>query len=207
MSEVDDDAKLNEKMIKAISGGDKLNLRSICKTDTTIIPTATLWGAFNVEPIFKVEKAMINRIVNFPFHANFETDVNFENKLLSMKDYIFSFIMTNGIINHKVEPSEEMMIKKRNYIADNITDYLKDYIHINIKHVAESTNKRSNWCIKRDDFRRSYNDWCISMKYKLDTSNSASFTKKITALGIKNYESNSILWYINIQFGKEDEDL
>jgi len=156
MSEIDDTAKLNEKMIKAISGGDKLNLRGICKTDKTIIPTATLWGAFNIEPEFNVEKAMINRIVNFPFNANFETDVNFENKLLSMKDYIFSFIMKNGSINHKVEPSEEMMVKKRKYVADNTKDNLKDYIQSNIKQHVESkpNSKRHTWCIKRDDFRK-----------------------------------------------------
>jgi len=50
------------------------------------------------------------------------------------------------------------------------------------------------------------NNWCIGMTYKLDTTNSTGFTKKMTAMGIKNYESNSILWYLNIQFGEEDEE-
>ena len=101
-----------------------------------------------------------------------------------------------------------MMVKKRNYIADNTKDYLKDYIQSNIKQNVEPkpNSKRCNWCIKRDDFRKEYNNWCIGMKYKLDTSNSASFTKKMTALGIKNYESNHVLWYLNIQFGEEGEE-
>jgi len=73
--------------------------------------------------------------------------------------------MKNGVINHKVEPSEEMMVKKRNYIADNVTDYLKDYIQSNIKQNVEPTpnSKRGNWCIKRDDFRRGYNDMLLMM--------------------------------------------
>ena len=116
---------MNEENIKTISGGDKINLRTICKTDATIIPTATLWLAVNDEPEFKTEKAMINCIINIPFLAVFPNDTNFETMLLENLDAIFSYIMKYGVINHIVKQSPAMMEKKRVYISDQ-RDLLRD---------------------------------------------------------------------------------
>jgi len=145
LSEIGEEDKLNEKVIKAVSGGDKMNLRTICKTDATIIPTTTLWLAVNIEPQFKTEKAIINRIVNFPFNNNFATDVEFETTALSNIAYIFSYIMKNGNIKHTISPSAEMIEKKRKYVDDNSTDYLKDYIHSNIIQNVVENGKRCDW--------------------------------------------------------------
>ena len=176
-----------------------MNLRGICKTDTTIIPTTTLFIAVNNEPEFKTEKAMINRIVNFPFNANFAIDKDFEIEALSMKSYIFSYIMKQGNIKHTITPSPEMIEKKRQYILDNGRDYLNDFMNERIVRNVSENGKRKDWCVKRNDFIKSYNDWCKEMSYKNENISSTKFTQKIKKLGICSSESNSILWYENIQ--------
>lgn len=206
MSEIDDNAKLNELLIKRISGGDKLNLRTIHKTDYSIIPTATLWGAFNVEPIFKVEKPIIKRIINFPFNANFETNMNFENEVLDKKDFIFSYIMKYGKFCHEIIPSDEMIEKKRKYVEDNSRDYLTDFIQSKIVRNVEAAQKRGEWCIKKDEFVREYHYWCADMKYHIEKLSPTAFTKRMTKNGISNKESNSIVWFENIQFRKEGSE-
>ena len=96
------------------------------------------------------------------------------------------------------------------YVKENDNDPLRDYINSNIILNVEDKPKRINWCIKRDDFRKSYNAWCIDLKINIDKRNNATFTKAMTKLGIKNIESHHILWYKNIQFKNDntnDDDI
>jgi hypothetical protein len=74
------------------------------------------------------------------------------------------------------------------------------------KKNIQNVGKRHEWCIKREDFRKAYNAWIIEMKYPIDKSSSSVFTKHMSLLGIKNFESHSILWYENIKFGEYNEE-
>ena len=198
VSELEVGDKLNEGVIKQISGGDKMNLRGICKTDITIIPTVTLFIAVNNEPEFKTEKAMLNRIINFPFNASFPVNKDFEETIMSMKSFIFSHIMLNGKIKHTIEPSPEMLEKKRQYVLDNGHDYLNDFIAEKITRNIAENGKRKNWCIKRNDFIKAYNEWCKEMDYKNEKLSPTKFTLNLKKMGITSVESHNVVWYENI---------
>jgi len=200
LSELPLGAKLNETIIKKITGGDSINLRTLNTKDFTITPTATIWQLCNEEPEFKTEKAMMTRIVNFPFNANFETNVNFETKMLTKLDAVFSYIMVNGVITHSINPSPAMLEKKRQYVADQ-SNPLLEYITANIDRDISKKSERNKWCIKRDEFIQSYYSWC-SLHHKRDyeIGTKSTFTKQLTKMGISNKESNSIVWFENIQY-------
>ena len=119
-------------------------------------------------------------------------------------DDIFSYIMVKGVITDKFDFPEEMIEATKLYVKENDNDPLCDYINSYIDLNVEETPKRIDWCIKQDEFRKSYNSWCIDMKINIDKRNNATFTKAMTKLGIKNVESNHILWYKNIQFKTDD---
>jgi hypothetical protein len=205
LSELSEGDKLNEKMIKSISGGDPINLRTICKTDKTIYPTSTLWIAVNDEPEFKTEKAMINRIVNFPFNNSFPVDLNFEKELLGKKNEVFSYIMKHGRINNVVNPSAEMIEKKRQYIADQesndlLKSYIDDYIELNVPEIT-GKGMKEKWCIKRDKFIESYKTWCKINDYKIKEITPTKFTSDLLKkYGICNDKSGGNTWYENIQY-------
>jgi hypothetical protein len=50
-----------------------------------------------------------------------------------------------------------------------------------------------------------FNNWCRDNYHSLDKSSASAFTKKMTKLGIKNKESNHVLWYENIQYKERGE--
>ena len=204
ISELPDNAKLNEKIIKSISGGDPINLRTLNTKDKTIYPTSTLWGLFNSLPQFKTEKSMLDRIVNFPFNANFPINKKFEEEILTKLDAVFSYIILKGIITDTIVPSPAMLEKKQEYIDDQANPLI-DYIDANIERGITPTNKRDTWCIKRDDFQQSYYSWC-SLHHKRDYEISAksAFTKAMSKMGISNKESNHVLWFENIQYRRYD---
>jgi len=217
LSELPENSKLNEEVIKKISGGDRIDLRTIQKTNFTIYPTSTIWFAVNQEPKFNTDtdngKAMINRIVNFPFNNSFENNSGFEDLVLSKKDEIFSYIMKYGNIKPTVTPSSLMIEKKLQYISDQQdNDFLKCFIDekiiMNIPTI-DGYGKRNSWCIKRDNFINSFNYWYRG-KYpdsKLPQETPVKFTKKLLKYGIKSKESNHIVWYENIQERESlDED-
>lgn len=199
ISELPDGGKLNEKIIKGISGGDDFDVRALHTANRTMTPTATLWGLFNSLPEFKTEKAMINRIINFPFNANFEVDVSFEEKMMGKIDAVFSYIMSNGEIKNAIISSPAMAVKKQEYIADQ-SNPLLDYFDTNIVGGVFPATKRKDWCIKQSELMQSYHSWCSMNNKRNYEKTKTTFSKELTRMGIKNTESNHILWYENIKY-------
>ena len=130
ITELKEDDKLNETNIKKISGGDAIDYRGLYKTNETTNPTVNLFALTNELPTFKVEKAILNRLIIIPFNNTFEIDKSFEEKMLEKKDLLFSFIMKYGEICDKFELTEEMKVAKENYKNDNqAIDYLLEFIN------------------------------------------------------------------------------
>jgi len=176
VSELKQTDKLNETNIKEITGGDPINLRTLHKTDATLIATCCLWILTNELPSFNVEPAIMDRLIIIPFNNKFPIDNSYENKMIEKVDLLFSFIMKHGEIMDKFDLTEEMKQSKSDYEEDNTKDYLGDFIS---DHIVKSTK-----FMKRDEFRSLYNDYCAKNKYKIDNSTHTSFVRKLQ----KNYK-------------------
>jgi hypothetical protein len=173
---------MNEQMIKAITGGDPINLRGICKTDETIEPTANMFVLTNKLPKFEVEKAICDRLIIIPFHAVFEVNKKFENDMIEKRELVYSFIMKHGIICDKFELPEAMKVAKRNYIEENNEDPFDEFFETRIE---------------RDDFRTSYNEYFRSMypkKVMRDQSNT-SFSRMMKEKRFINSEKSGCKTY------------
>lgn len=202
VSELKQTDKLNETNIKEITGGDPINLRTIQKTDATLIATCCLWILTNELPSFNVEPAIMDRLIIIPFNNKFEINPNYETEMIEKVDLLFSFIMKHGVIQYEFNLTEEMKQSKSDYEEDNAKDYLGDFIS---DYIVKNTPKS----MKRDEFRSLYNDYCAKNKYRLDHSTHASFVRKIQKnYGIE-YDKNNKR-FLNIQYcynkyGDDDE--
>ena len=205
VTELKEEMKLNESIIKKISGGDEIDFRGLFKSNITIMPTCNLCVLTNELPTFKVEKAIVDRIVNIPFNNVFEVDSNFETKMLNMKNEIFTYIMKYGTIRDKFDLTEDMIASKSQFINDNIKiDYLKDFIDNTFEIVPFEKKEK----ILRDTFRDSYNSYLKNKNQPIDKSSHQKFTRLIKSYGIDIQESHGKTYYKNIilrQFEEDDE--
>ena len=193
VTELKEEDTLNCEMIKKISGGDDIDLRSLHKTNTTLTPTCNLFVLTNELPKFKVEDAIVDRIVVIPFNNKFEINTAYEGDMIKKIDILFSYILKYGVISDKFNFPDEMLEAKKEYVEDNDIDYLKDFIENEINFVIGKN-------IKRDDFRKAYNEWCKSLSYPIDKRSDKSFSRAMTKNGIKNEPSNGVRVYKNIDF-------
>jgi P4 family phage/plasmid primase-like protien len=187
VTELEESDVLNEKTIKAISGGDAIDTRGICKTNETIYPTANINIITNELPKFKVAKAICDRIKMFPFDNVFEPNLKFKNDMLTKLDLVFSYIMKRGVVSEDFNFTERMNKKADEYKESNRIDFLEDFI--NTKCIRQGT-------IKRDDFILEYNKWLN------ETENEDKVTKgiakRMSDLGISNKKSNHVVLFQNI---------
>lgn len=193
-TELKEEDKMNETMIKSITGGDAINVRGICKTDNTLIPTTNLFVLTNELPKFDVEPAICDRLIVIPFLNKFEVDKEFEKKMLEKKELVFCYIMKHGIISDKFELTEEMKVAKKEYMDANSENYLKDFIEI---HCHPVVGKK----IERDLFRTHYNEYCKSRPIPLlDKSTNTKFTSNMKLFGIESKKSNGHTNYMNLDW-------
>ena len=207
VSELKDDEELNQTLIKQITGGDKIDLRTIQKTNSTIEATANLVIATNQLPKFDgQDEATIKRIIVIPFNNKFPVDTTFESKIMELKNEIFTYIINKGkIIDGDMELSDEMKLATQNYAKENDNDYLKEYITSNYDFLSEPLSGKDTRIMKVDDFRIRFNAWLKEMEYPQDKRTKTTFTKHLTKLGVINKESNSIRKIYNLE-EKVDEE-
>jgi putative DNA primase/helicase len=200
LTELKEEDKMNEQMIKAITGGDPINLRGICKTDETIEPTANMFVLTNKLPQFEVEKAICDRLIIIPFLAVFEVNKKFENDMIEKRDLVFSFIMKHGIICDKFELPEAMKVAKDNYIADNNEDSLNEFLEANVIRGGKGK-------IARDEVRARYNDYLNMLpKSSISHQSATSFTKMMKEkYSIPNIKSNGKTFYTGISWRIDDD--
>lgn len=191
VSELKETDKLNETNIKEITGGDPINLRTLQKTDSTLIATCCLWILTNQLPSFNVEPAIMDRLIIVPLNNKFPVDPTYEKKMIDMIDVLFTYILKHGVIQYEFDLTEEMKQSKSDYEEDNKKDYLGDFID---DYIVKSTK-----AMKRDQFRELYNDFCKKKGYKIDKSTDASFVRKIQKDYKIEYDKNNKR-FLNIQY-------
>lgn len=202
VTELKEEMKLNESIIKKISGGDKIDFRGLFKGNKTIVPTCTLGVLTNEMPQIKIEKAIVDRLVRIPFGNVFKNDKSFESEVLSKKHLIFSYIMKYGVISDNFDFPEEMINAKNETIEDNTQiDYLKEFIdtYYDITPFVKTEKE------KRDTFRETYNNYLKSKSQPQNNYTHQKFARIIKTYGIGIQESNGKCFYTGIIPKVQDE--
>jgi phage/plasmid-associated DNA primase len=210
VSELNDDDELNVKTIKEITGGDSIDLRGMRETNKTIIPTASLIDITNQKPKITFsndenDKAIINRLVNIPFKACFENNSAFENEMMELKDEIFNYIMTEGVLFDDINPllSDEMIYERDSYINENKMDELKSYIDGNL---VNCENNKEDKPLVLDDFRSRFYEHIKNKTLKYPTLTSSKFTRTCKSFGLEIKESNGKTRIYSKKWLEEEEE-
>lgn len=219
-SETESGEKLNEGLIKNITGNDKISVREIYENQRTVKPQSKLVILSNELVVFDPKFAMIERFRYFPFNATFvanpkpytkqmqdakekkqyKLDQNFIDKLLNNQDCkneIFSWICIGASRyygyrkqNKRIPVPEELKTVTKTYLSD-------------IDFVTQFTNE---CCTKpetdadRTNRTEVYNDFCIWFKNCGDGKkpiNASEFYSKIEGIGYK-LSSSQGKRYINL---------
>jgi P4 family phage/plasmid primase-like protien len=187
VTELEESDVLNEKTLKAISGGDPIDTRGICKTNETIYPTANINIITNELPKFKVAKAICDRIKMFPFDNVFEPNLKFKNEMLTKLDLVFSYIIKRGVVREDFNFTERMNKKADEYKESNRIDFLEEFV--NTMCIRQGT-------MKRDDFITEFNKW--QNETENEDKVGKNICKRLSLIEVKNIRSHSIVWLENI---------
>lgn len=203
VSELADTDAFNECSVKAITGGDPINLRTICSKDRTIVPTCSLFGAMNETPSFKgTDKALCDRMINIPFKNKFENNVKYEDEVMNHKDYIFSFIMKEGRVLDNFELTDEMKQSTQELIANN-RDTLEEFLNESLVPLEPT---EPNTGLPMDDLRQAYNQYLRSIDQRPFDGTKTKFTKMCKGAGLTVKESHSVNKFYNRKFRPAEEE-
>lgn len=194
----------NEKIIKQISGGDEINLRTLHTKDQTITPTCNLFVLTNEMPKFNAEAAaMLNRLITIPFKAKFPVESKFEKDMLDISDYIFTYIMCRGVISDKFILSKEMIEDKNTHAENNTDTTFADYF--NSRLVDCVNDKKENKLLSVNSLRIGFENYCKSNNL-INTVSQRKFGSKLRELGYTLKESNSKLMLYDKKFVEECDE-
>lgn len=201
ITEVKESDDLNEIVIKQITGGDAINLRTLHTKDHTINPTCNTFVLTNEFPKFNGDAvSMQNRMIAIPFKKIFAVKDGFEAEMLEISDYIFSYIMHTGVICDKFDLSTEMVEEMEKHRKNNTETALADYMKIRFADCEN--NKTTNKLILVNDVRVDFLHYCD--RYKItNTISTRKFPAKMRELGYNVKESNSKL----LLYGKKFIDI
>jgi hypothetical protein len=185
-------------IIKTLTGGDPVTLRTLQTKETTIKPTCNIFINSNELPAsaYSLDIPLFNRIIIIPFNNIFEKNANFKCDIYNNLDALFSYIIYRGnIIEDNLILSDEMISAKDNYKLNNKTEsFLSDFLEESIEDFIG--NK-----IIREDLYNAYYDWCFAKNLKFNKKSYGNFSKDLNKdHGIKNFKSNNINYYLDIKF-------
>ena len=104
-SEIEEDAKLNEKLVKDISGGDTISGRFLYQNSFDFSPVGKLWLYGNHKPVIKgTDEGIWSRVRLIPFEQKFEgaaADKNLEAKLLAELPGILNWAIQGALLLQK----------------------------------------------------------------------------------------------------------
>jgi len=200
ITELEEEDELNIVNIKAISGKDPINLRTICKSDTTIIPTSTLHILTNELPKFKAEQAIMDRLIVCPYENRFEVDSAFKDKMMAKLDLVFSYIMKYGEIKDTFDLTPRMISSKNEYQEDNTKDNLAEYLSANWKIIPDEEYDGKKHKILQTTLRTEYKNWLKVNHKPADMTNDKKFTRLFkNKYGIPSWQSNHKNYYTHLE--------
>lgn len=172
ISELAEKESYNVKLMKAISGGDSMNIRR-CGGDENISVqnTSVLWSASNEIPQYDNDKAFIERMRIISFNKVFPKDGKKKAELLSYKDDFFTvccemaklYYDNNGFddVKQVIDNTNLVVGEKdsfKNYLEDGfITDFKLTGISVIGTSGVEIPAKYNR--VKKDSIYLSYQHW------------------------------------------------
>jgi putative DNA primase/helicase len=168
-SESEENDTLNEAQLKMITSGDQISARRIYGSEFSFKPVAKLYMLTNHKPTFKMNDAMLRRLVYLPFNAKFcdnPTKPNeflkdpklIENLRTKYKNEVFSWIIDGAYLYFQNESfgnaPKDFTDQKNEWYKD--LDSVQTYITDNFNVVESSPVNK----IKRGDLYDSYKNYC-----------------------------------------------
>ena len=151
------EGKLNQSLIKRITGGDGLTVRDLYKSEYTTKATASLLMSCNDPPEMKRNDAMYGRIRAYNFPNTFRKNDKFEEELEELKPYFFAYIMRHGKIELDDEETQSMVKARTKIELEN--DLVQQYLN-----ETEDYIKCEDGIFKAKDFFQDFKNW----KYQSD---------------------------------------
>lgn len=132
VSEFKNTDTFSNDIIKTLTGGDPVTLRTLQTKETTIKPTCNIFINSNELPTsaYSLDIPLFNRIIIIPFNNIFQKNANFKCHIYNNLDALFSYIIfTGNIIQDNLILSDEMISAKDNYKLNNKTEsFLSDFL-------------------------------------------------------------------------------
>lgn len=202
VTELKETDKMNEKVIKQITGGDDIDLRTLQTKNQSMKPTCNLFVLTNEMPSFNAEaQSVLDRLITIPFKAIFEINTTFETEMLELSDYIFTYIMVNGKITDNIIQTLEMKEESKIHIKSNTDTTLEEFLNDNL---IDCENDNDNKPLLLNDIRIAFENYCLINKLK-NPLTQKKFTTKMKSLKLVIKESNSKTRLYGKRF-KEDSE-
>lgn len=158
MSESGADRKLNEPLIKQVTGGDIISCRFLRREFFEYLPQFKLFLATNHKPVItQSDFGIWRRIILIPFTQNFEgrEDEGLKEKLLAELSGILNWAI-EGLKKWQLEGLKSLpkAVKEATEEYKKDSDSVGQWLEQNMaKHIASS--------IKSSDAHNNYKQWCV----------------------------------------------
>lgn len=169
MAESDEYGKLDEEVIKQLTGGEKITGRALYQNAVTFLPQFTLWLSCNDLPAVTDKSLFASdriRVIEFTKHfSQKEQDKNLKNKLTTPENMkgIFAWLI-EGYKKYQKQGlvmSDDMQRVVRKYESDN--DVVLQFLMEKCERVPESS-------IKAKDLYREFKLWLRAEGYPVKMS-------------------------------------
>lgn len=178
LSETKDEDKFNDELIKKLTGGDDISVRSLFKSHRVMKTNVTLVLCTNHFPLFdKTEKSMLQRIIPIPFLNSFDIDEKFKNKIESMYDDFFTYIIKYGIISTKFEKCKIM----QECLDEQKSEFDSFLLYFNEKYII---TKSKHDFILSSELKINYNMWCVDNGMINNIKSEANYGKALKLCGV-----------------------
>ena len=173
LSETKDEDKFNDELIKRLTGGDDISVRSLFKSHRVMKTNVSLLLCTNHFPTFdKTEKSMLQRIMPIPFLNSFEINEEFKNKIETMYDDIFTYIIKYGMITTKFERCKIM----QDCLNEQKSEFDTFIIYFNENYII--TKSKYDF-ISSSYIKINYNIWCIENGFINNIKSDMQFGKAL----------------------------
>ena len=207
LNELNCDEKINESLVKSLTGGDPISARPLYKDVITFQPIAKIYICTNNKPNFNGDdQACIDRVKLIPFNARFV-----ENPIKSNERPCILNIDKILIDEHIDEWFSWLLVGAKNYFHDNQLNPPASIKNAENEYIAEQSSFKS-WVaesiIETDKNRLNRAIACLHYeKYCSENSLKTEKKKKFYSLMMENYtclKTNGIDCYRDIDIKKAE---
>lgn len=162
-SEIEDGQRLDEDLIKGITGGDPIQARYLfSRTEAQFHPQLKLWMAVNHKPqIHGQDDGIWRRVVLIPWEWHIpQVDKDFASKLADEREGILAWAV-RGYADYQavgLSVPESVVRAAREYRSES--DFLNDFIEEAFDSATKGSVNRDRGAVTASDAYSAYRGWC-----------------------------------------------